>query len=85
MADKTQKEMIQETHQTMVELKTVLLGVPGTADGGLVQEVKSVKVSVCNLDGAHGKLKRNFWLLVGILAGSGVLAGGVYGLLNGGF
>jgi len=73
MAEKTQKQLIQETHETVVQLSTVLLGVQGTANGGLVKEVKDVKVSVNELAKSHSKLKRNFWVLIGILVGSGAL------------
>lgn len=76
----TQKEMIQATHDTVIKLKAVLTGVNG--DQGLVGEVKAVKTDVRTLNNHHRKLSRNFWLLVGILAGSGVLAGGLWGLLG---
>jgi len=82
MTEKTQKQLIQETHETVVQLSTVLLGVQGTANGGLVKEVKDVKVSVNELAKSHSKLKRNFWVLIGILVGSGALGGGIYGLIN---
>jgi len=81
MTEKTQKQLIQETHETVVQLSTVLLGVQGTANGGLVKEVKDVKVSVNELAKSHSKLKRNF-VLIGILVGSGALGGGIYGLIN---
>ena len=76
MTQKTQRQMIEETHGTVIELKTVILGVPGTANGGLVKQVNDVSKS-------HGKLKRNFWILVGLLIGSGILGSGIYGLLLG--
>lgn len=66
-----QKEMIKE--QTVV--RTVLLGANGAE--GLVEEVKS-------LARGHGKLKRNFWILVGTLMGSGVIGGSIAGLANAG-
>ena len=84
MTEKTQKEMIQEIHQTTIQQRTVLLGVPGTDDKGLVGEVKDVKLKVNSVARSHGKLKRNFWLLVGALAGSGAIGGGIWSLLNGG-
>jgi len=82
MAEKTQEELIQETHETVIQLNTVLLGVQGTANGGLVKEVKDIKVNVSQLGRSVGKLKRNFWLLIGVLVGSGVLGSGIYSLLN---
>ncbi len=75
MAGRTQKELVQEIH-------TVLLGVPGTENGGLVQEVKDVKTDVKELGKSHGKLKRNFWILVGALIGSGAIGSGIYNLLG---
>lgn len=69
MASKTQKQMIQE-------IFTVLLGVPDTDDRGLVGLVDYVVKD-------HNRLKKNFWMLVGILVGSGVIASSVFGLLNG--
>ncbi len=66
-----QKEIMKE--QTV--LHTVLLGANGAE--GLVEEVKSIAKG-------YGKLKRNFWMLVGVLVGSGVIGGSVVGLLSGG-
>ena len=83
MSEKTQKQLVQETHQTVTELKTVILGIPGTEDTGLYGEVKAVKLVVNGVAKSHGKLKRNFWLLVGTLVGSGVIGGGVYSILGG--
>ena len=82
MTEKTQKQLIQETHESVGQLTTVLLGVPGTQNGGLVKEVKDVKLDIKELGRSHGKLKRNFWLLIGILIGSGVVGSGIYSLLG---
>lgn len=83
MAEKTQRQMIQETHQTVIQLSTVLLGVPDTEDTGLVGEVKAIKVDVRSLNGRQRKLSKNFWILIGVLVGSGVLGSGIWSLLNG--
>ena len=66
-----QKEIMRE--QTV--LHTVLLGANGAE--GLVEEVRSIAKG-------YGKLKRNFWTLVGILIGSGIIGGSVFGLMSGG-
>ena len=66
-----QKEIMRE--QTV--LHTVLLGANGAE--GLVEEVRSIAKG-------YGKLKRNFWTLVGILIGSGIIGGSVAGLMSGG-
>ena len=84
MTEKTQRQLVQETHQGVTELKTVLLGVPGTEDTGLCGEVKAVKLTVNGVAKSHGKLKRNFWLLVGTLVGSGVIGGSLYTAFGGG-
>ncbi len=76
MAGKTQKQMIQETYENVTRLSTVILGVPGTENGGLVAEVKS-------LSGSHYRLKKSFWMLIGILIGSGILGAGAYNILGG--
>lgn len=71
----TQKQILQETHDAVIRLETKL--------PFIVEEVKEVKSDLDDLSHSHGKLKRNFWMLVGILTGSGVIGGGLYGLLNG--
>jgi len=70
MAEKSDRQLFEETHSTVIELKTVLLGVSGTSNGGLVKQVNDVCKS-------HGRLKRNFYLLLGILAGSGIIGVGI--------
>ena len=76
MATKTQEQMIREIHETTIELKTVLLGVPETQNGGLVQDVRDLATS-------HYKLKKHFWILVGLLIGSGILGSSIYTLVAG--
>lgn len=83
MTDKTQKQLIEEIHTTTTRLSTVLLGVPGTANGGLVQEVKDVKINLKDLGKSHGRLKRSFWILIGVIIGSGILGTGIWSLVNG--
>ncbi len=63
-----------DIRQEQTVLHTLLLGANGAE--GLVDEVKS-------LARGHGRLKRNFWMLTGILVGSGIIGTG-YGILNGG-
>mgnify|MGYP001603665578 CR=1 FL=1 len=68
-----ENELARETHDTVIEIKTVLLGTNG--DNGLVGDVK-------RLGRSHYRLKQHFWILVGILVGSGILASGIYGILK---
>lgn len=77
MEEKSDSQLIKETHVSVIELKTVLLGIPGTADKGLVGKVNDVVRG-------HRKLSKNFWILVGTLIGTGILGGGIYTICNGG-
>ncbi|KKL18419.1 hypothetical protein LCGC14_2475730 [marine sediment metagenome] len=63
--------LLQETHDGMLVIKTVLLGENG--DTGLVGELKEVKES-------HYKLRQRFYTFVGIIAGSGILTGAGFGI-----
>lgn len=76
------KELLEKTHDTVIELKTILVGMPDSEDKGLVGELKDLKTDVKELNCRHRRLSRNFWILIGILAGSGVLGSGLWGLLN---
>ena len=69
---KDEKKMVQETHDDMIEIKAVLLGVDGA--NGLVDDVKHIASS-------HYKLRLRFWILIGILVGSGILGVGYAGIL----
>lgn len=75
MAEKTQGQMIQETHQG-------LFGVEGTEDKGLVGDIKEIKSDVGTMkrdmngkfDEVHkrvSKLSTKVWLIVGVLVSSG--------------
>ena len=72
--EKTQKQMILETHDAVIRLETVL--------PYMAEDIKDNKENIENLSHSHGRLKKNFWLLVGLLVGSGVITGGVMGVLN---
>lgn len=67
------KKQQEEMYEAVIELKTAVIGANGK--GGLLDKVEA-------LAQGHGKLKKNFWMLVGILSGSGVLAGGLVKLLG---
>jgi len=84
MTEKSQEQLIKETHKTVIQLSTVLLGVPGTGDKGIVGEVKDNRVAINGIAKSHNKLKRNFWILVASLVGSGAIGSGIYNMLNGG-
>ena len=67
------EQMLQETHNAVIKISTVLLGANGNP--GLANKVDEVCQS-------HFKLRRDFWLLVGILIGTGTIAGTIIGMLN---
>jgi len=82
--EKTQKQLIQETHQTVNTLSTVLLGVPNTDDKGLVGEVKQVKVNQKEQWKSHNKLSMRVWILWGVILAVAAIASGII-TLTGGF
>ena len=65
------RDLLQETHDGMLELTTVLLGKNG--DPGLIGDFWEVKAS-------HYKLRQRFYIFVGIIAGSGILTGAGFGI-----
>lgn len=82
---KTQEQMIQETYESVNTLTTVLLGVPGTDETGLVGEVKSVKLSIKEQWRSLNRLSIRVWMLWGIVIAVAVIASGIVTLANGGW
>ncbi len=76
---KDERRVLDETNANGKELKTCLLGAGG-ADTGLVGEVKNIKLNHQALERKHYKLSKTFWIVVGILVGSGVISAGASGL-----
>ena len=68
MANKTQKEMIQEIHQG-------LFGVPDTEDDGLVGQVKK-------MNGRVSRNSKLIFLIIGAISASGI-SFGVVNLIGG--
>lgn len=66
--------MAKSQRQLIGEIHTVLLGVEGTADRGLVGTVEEVVKTQAEQGKCMSKIKRNFWMLVAFLIGSGVLS-----------
>jgi len=56
-------------------LTTVMLGVPDSDDKGVVGKVNATCDKV-------DKLSKSFWVLVGILGGSGALTGTTWAIIN---
>jgi len=77
----TQEELIREIHNEVTIIKTVLLGAPNSDDKGLIGEIKDIKKNYYELNHRVGRLSKTVWILIGILAGSGVLGAGLWNLL----
>ncbi len=73
MDDSERDKMIQETHDQVNTLTTVLLGVPDTDEKGLVGKVNDV----CE---AHAKLKTVVFWIIGILGSAGIITGSSIGI-----
>jgi len=50
-------------------------GIPGTEEKGLCGALKELLLD-------HNKLKRNFWILISFLVGSGVLGTSIWALIT---
>jgi hypothetical protein len=72
---KSSEQLIQETHEKVDKLYTVLLGEPGTEEKGLCGEVKNLREDM-------NHFKRNFWVLVGVLSASGIGGVSLFNLLK---
>ena len=66
MPEKSIKTVLGEIQQDVTEIKTVLLGVKGTADKGLVGTVNK-------LFNGHIRLKITVYCLITFLTGAGIL------------
>lgn len=76
MAGKTQGEMIKELH-------TVVLGIPNTDEGGLIGDVKEMKVLIQTTNGCVRRNTTRIWFLFGIVVTLGVLfTGEMSGLIH---
>ena len=61
-----QGEKLNEVYVNIGEIRTVLLGVPSTQNGGIVGTVNGLRKD-------HEKLKQTVWVVIAVLAGSGIL------------
>ena len=69
-----QAKKIDEALEAIVEIRTVLLGAKGEDGGGLCNDVKAQRQDL-------NALSLRFWILVGILVGSGILGGSIWAAL----
>lgn len=70
MAEKTQEQLVQETHQGM-------FGVPGTEDKGLVGDVREIKREVKATNSRVAKLENKQRYMWGVMVGAAGLGGGM--------
>jgi len=77
------EDAIYDVRERMVRIETVLTGVPGTNNKGLCGTVEKNEEDLDTNRKKVGRLEVRFWLLVGLLCGSGVLGGvGISALIN---
>lgn len=67
------EKLIRETHDSVNQLHDALLGIDGK--GGIINRVQC-------LEDNYAKLNRNFWILVALLVGLGIIGGGIVGLIH---
>ena len=77
--DKHEK-MLQETHDTVIVLKTVLLGEPGVK--GLAKTVEYACEENVEIKEDLNKTKKMLYGLISLLAGSGILGGSTLAVIE---
>lgn len=70
MPDKSQKQMIYETHQAM-------FGVGGSEDKGLVGDVRGIAANVKTQNSRVDKLETKVAKIYGMIAGAALVGGGI--------
>ncbi|MDD5513446.1 MAG: hypothetical protein PHD09_06735 [Candidatus Omnitrophica bacterium] len=71
---------IRDTHDTVIELRTILLGANGSP--GLCKKVEKATEELVEVHKNHSDLKRKFYILVAFMVGSGVLGTGIWAALQ---
>lgn len=66
---KDELDKLEQVHKDIIEIKTVLLGVPNTSDNGLAGDVKR----------NHSEIKK-LWITLAIVVGS--VGGGAFGVIQ---
>lgn len=66
--------------ETKTDRELLLLTAQQTNE--ITSDVKDLTKKVTDVCADHNKLKRNFYILVAFLAGTGVLGGGIWALLR---
>lgn len=83
----TQDELLQTTHDAVIEVVTLIKGTDGHL--GIIGELIEIKATakeayqrVTILEEKHDKLNKTVWTVIGILAGSGVITGSALGIIK---
>lgn len=71
----TPEQAIFDVRERMVKLETTLLGTPGTDDKGMCGQVVQNTKDLNYTRKKVGRLELKYWLLVGLLTGTGILGG----------
>ena len=72
--------MLAETHDMVSQLKSVVVGMNG--DDGLAGDLRRLHEQHDDLEIRHNRLEAKVSRVIGILAGSGILAGGLWGMMR---
>ena len=72
---RTLEEAVFDMHSRMVRMETVLIGISGTSDDGLVGKVAAGSQDRKKMWTKLNRIEVKFWVLVGLLVGSGILTG----------
>ena len=67
------EKLIRESHDSIQRLEQALLGVDG--QGGMMRKVELLELN-------YARLNRNFWVLVSLLCGLGIIGGGLWGIFH---
>ena len=76
---KAERELLQEARDAALEALILIKGANG---GGIVSHVSDHDDKIESLGTLVHQLRKNFWMLVGLLVGSGVIGGSLWGALG---
>jgi hypothetical protein len=79
---KEQLKKIEDAIDSVYQIKTVLLGATGQTDGGICGVVKGLMETSIRQQKEIEAQKRDFYTLVALLVGTGVLGGGTFALIK---
>lgn len=69
----TEKELKEQSRVRIEKIYTVLLGVDGTDDGGMAEDVKELREQGRKRNGRIGRLEITLGSLISLLTGLGIL------------